>query len=244
MLVLDIDGGKLSPQDFEDIFWHKAGRYQKRSIIIYNSFSRSPQHPNKFHVIFLFRKPAKSIEAFQAVYDAILRRIEEETGFSKREDTGIDPVCRSGIQPFYMPGTNRAYPESRYYSECGTPTRDIERHGIDPSAYIPRAKTAKSAESAAKASPNGKLNGTGGHQHITSLSPTLLKMKADLMSMKENRHNLFWDFGVRLRRHFRWDFTKVSEHYYDVAGSDPKMRKKASDNLKTLSKGRCPYRCH
>ena len=43
MLVLDFDNGKISPEKFEDIFWHKAGKGLKRSFIICNSFSRSPR---------------------------------------------------------------------------------------------------------------------------------------------------------------------------------------------------------
>src|SRR5262249_54815356 len=41
MLVLDIDGGTLSPQRFVEIFWSKAGRGQKYSFTICNSFSLS-----------------------------------------------------------------------------------------------------------------------------------------------------------------------------------------------------------
>ena len=61
MLVLDFDNGNLSPEKFEDIFWHKAGKGLKRSFIICNSFSRSSKQPNRFRVMFLTRNlPARS----------------------------------------------------------------------------------------------------------------------------------------------------------------------------------------
>jgi hypothetical protein len=45
MLVLDFDNGALSPEQFVEIFWTKAGRAGKRSFIICNTFSRSPEEP-------------------------------------------------------------------------------------------------------------------------------------------------------------------------------------------------------
>jgi hypothetical protein len=37
-LVLDFDDGTLSPEEFEDIFWHTAKRGERHSFVIHNSF--------------------------------------------------------------------------------------------------------------------------------------------------------------------------------------------------------------
>src|SRR4051794_3850273 len=99
----------LAPEEFEPIFWHEAGLLRRRSFVICNSFSRSPEMPNKFRVIMPFKSPALSIDEFQAVHDAIVERLAED-GFDKSK-SGLDPQCRSGVQPFYIPCTNRQFPE-------------------------------------------------------------------------------------------------------------------------------------
>jgi hypothetical protein len=67
MLVLDFDNGALSPERCVEIFWTKAGRAGKRSFIICNTFSRSPEEPNRFRVILFFKTPVRSLGAYQAV---------------------------------------------------------------------------------------------------------------------------------------------------------------------------------
>ena len=133
MLVLDFDNGTLSPDRFVEIFWTKAGRAGKRSFIICNTFSRSPEEPNRFRVILFFKTPARSLGAYQAVFDSVIARIVEQ-GYPI-EEMGIDLSCRSGVQSFYIPCTNRAYPDHAFFEQYGTETRDIARHGIDPSSY-------------------------------------------------------------------------------------------------------------
>jgi hypothetical protein len=59
--VLDFDGGALSPEAFEEIFWTKAERGQRHSFIICNSFSCSPEAPNKYRVIFFYLRPALAL---------------------------------------------------------------------------------------------------------------------------------------------------------------------------------------
>ena len=133
MLVLDFDNGNLSPEKFEDIFWDNAGTGRKRSFIICNSFSRSPEQPNRFRVMFLYKKPARSIAEHEAVYNSIVERLEGE-GFTVK-DMCLDTQCKTGIQSFFMPCTNQAHPDYAFFRAHGTKTRDIERYGIDPSTY-------------------------------------------------------------------------------------------------------------
>ena len=61
MLVLEFNNGKISPEEFEDIFWHKASADQNRAFMIYNDFERCPEEPNHFSVVFPFKSPALSI---------------------------------------------------------------------------------------------------------------------------------------------------------------------------------------
>jgi hypothetical protein len=120
MLVLDFDNGSLSPERFVEIFWTKAGRGQKRSFILCNTFSRSPDEPNRFRAILFFKRPARSIAEYQAVFDSVIARIVEE-GYPVAE-MGIDMTCRSGVQSYYIPGTNRAYPGHVFFEHYGTET--------------------------------------------------------------------------------------------------------------------------
>ena len=115
------------------MFWTKAGQRQKRSFIICNTFSRSPDEPNRFRAILFFKTPARSLAAYQAVFDSVIARIVEH-GYPIAE-MGIDMTSRSGVQSFYIPCTNRAHPDHAFFEQYGTETRDIRRYGIDPSAY-------------------------------------------------------------------------------------------------------------
>ena len=138
MLVLDFDNGTFSPEKFVEMFWTKAGRGQKRCFILCNTFSRSPEEPNRFRAILFFKTPARSIAEYQAVFDTVILRIVEE-GYPVAE-MGIDMTSRSGIQSFYIPCTNRAHPGHAFFEHYGTETRDIGRYGIDPSAYLKTAQ--------------------------------------------------------------------------------------------------------
>ena len=113
MLVLDFDNGSLSPERFVEIFWTKAGRAGKRSFIICNTFSRSPEEPNRFRVLLFFKKPALSLGAYQAVYDSVIARIVAQG--CPVEEMGIDTTCGSGVQSFYIPGTNSGLSRSRLF---------------------------------------------------------------------------------------------------------------------------------
>ena len=95
-----IEKWNLSPEKFEDIFWHKAGKGLKRSFIICNSYSRSAKEPNRFRVMFLYKKPARSIGEHKAVLNSIVSRLESE-GFSEK-DMSLDRQCKTGVQSFYF----------------------------------------------------------------------------------------------------------------------------------------------
>jgi hypothetical protein len=223
MLVLDFDNGNLSPEKFEDIFWHKAGKGLKRSFIICNSFSRSLEQPNRFRVMFLYKKPARSIAEHQAVFNEIVSRLEGE-GFTVK-DLCLDTQCKTGIQSFYMPYRNRVHPDYAFFRTHGTTrTREIERHGIDPSTYLMHAKPEK---------PRSRKLVVDGDVP-TTLSPELEEKKGMLMGMTENRHDLFYEFARGLAFHFKREVSLVEKHLREVAGNDPKVRKWVGDALKSL----------
>ena len=224
MLVLDFDNGSLSPERFVEMFWTKAGRGQKRSFVICNTFSRSPDEPNRFRAILFFTTPARSLAEYQAVFDSVIARIVEE-GYPVAE-MGIDMTCRSGVQSFYIPCTNRAHPGHAFFEHYGTETRDIGRYGIDPSAYLKTAPTRPTLERAKQSSIA-----------VDGLSPELSDMKKKLMGMAEGRHALFFDFACKTAIHFK-DKAKVTKELYDVAGSDAKLRGKVKPALNSLRKYR------
>ena len=106
-MVLDFDNGNLSPDDFVRIFWREAKRGHKRSFVICNSFSRSPEKPNSFRVIMFYKRPATTIDQHKAILASVVRRLEQN-GFSANS-AKLDPNCKSGIQSFYLPCTNKAH---------------------------------------------------------------------------------------------------------------------------------------
>ena len=49
---------------------------------------------------------------------------------------GLDKNCRSGVHSFWMPATNRAFPEWAFFRRHNTKTRELRRHAINPNDYI------------------------------------------------------------------------------------------------------------
>ena len=147
-MVLDFDNGNLSPDDFVRIFWREAKRGHKRSFVICNSFSRSPEKPNSFRVIMFYKRPATTIDQHKAILASIVHRLEQN-GFSA-DSAKLDPNCKSGIQSFYLPCTNKAHETWAFFEKYGTKTRDLERCAIDPADYeatpTPRETAPRMAE--------------------------------------------------------------------------------------------------
>ena len=50
--------------------------------------------------------------------------------------SGLDKNCRSGVHSFWMPATNRAFPEWAFFRPHNTKTRELRRHAINPNDYI------------------------------------------------------------------------------------------------------------
>lgn len=224
-LVLDFDDGTLSPDDFQDIFWHKAKRGERHSFVIHNSFSRSAEHPNKFRVILFYQKPAQSIEDHKASYHYVVRRLEE-WGHTE-ESAKLDSACKSGNQSFWIPSINRAHPDFAFFREWGIKTRDLERCAIDPLA-CPREVT--NVESSAV----GPLSEPAIKKRFLEKAAV---MEAELATMTTGRHHLFFQFGVYLAKGGLPKY-EIESRLLVCAGQETKMRKKIRGILKSLEKYR------
>ena len=241
LLPLDIDGGTVTPEMVEGIFWHNAGRGQKRPFIICNSFSARPEDPNRFRVFFFLREPCRSIAEYHAVFDDITERLRES---AFPHVANIDMQLRSGVQPIFLPCTNRAYPEYAFFESYGTQTDEIEKYAIKPSNYLLTAKRehpvsteaatvrVNSTNAARRETNSACTNGTARRE----LSPKLEAEKQQLMAMKEGRRRLFFVFSRKLNRFLNGDIGEIRRHLYEVAGNDRGMQQKAKVNLETLQR--------
>ncbi len=218
-MVLDFDDGDLSPDDFKEIFWSNAKGPPRKSFIICNSFSRSPEQPNKFRVILPYLKPAQSVAEHQAVYDSIVARLEE-TGFTQAS-AKLDPTCRSGVQSFYLPSTNRAYPDWAFFETFGTDQREFARHAINPRFLSQiRSNERRNAPTA-----------VAGDKRPSDAE--IIKITSQLLSMTEGRHNEVHQVVCKLKSRGVSD-TEVRHHLsYPY---EPHMRKKVEDSLKSFNR--------
>lgn len=206
MMVLDFDGGDLSINEFEDIFWNKSGSGNKRSFIICNSFSRSEDEPNRFRVFMFYKQPAHSIEEHHAVYDSIVNRLEQN-GFTE-DSSKLDRSCRNGNQSFWVPCINRLHPEYAYFKQFGTKTRDIERFAIDPEIY---ARTALKP-----ISESNVVNISERHTPSKEVNPLQIEeIKDKVKRMSEKRHTPFFSTGVQLLK-LGLSYSEVEMHLKDI----------------------------
>ena len=129
-IVLKFNNGKLSPEEFEKIFWLEASEFGKRSFIICNGFNRGVRDPNNFVVFMFYKSPIKRIQQHKTMFDDIANTLDIY-GYSK-EISGLDGSCRLGNKSFYMPCTNRLKPNHAFFRKYGLQgASDIQRYGID-----------------------------------------------------------------------------------------------------------------
>lgn len=221
MMVLDFDDGLLSPERFCEIFGPNSGASRQLNFAIYNSFSRSPEQPNRFHVVLFFSQPARSIHEHRAVFDGVVRRLEDE-GFNPSV-TGLDPVSSRGVQSFYLPATNRAYPEMAFFEAYGVTARELGS-AIDPSLY---AKT-KLAPSTRRARPV---------ELIGVSDAGVEKILNECRKLKSDRHKPLFQAALNLQR-FGLTPSQIEVKLMDVFGADKKIKKKISDANKSLARYR------
>jgi hypothetical protein len=220
-MVLDFDNGDLSPEEFDRIFWSEAGRGQKRSFVICNSFSRCEALPNKFRVILFYKRPATTLQQHEAVYDATVSRLEEN-GYSAKS-AKLDPACRSGVQSFYLPCTNRSHQEWAFFEPRGTRTRELERCAIDPVMF---GKTAMPVVPRLAANSIVVAKAT---------SEKIDAAMAALRSMSEGRNHEIFMTGLNLSR-LGLSPNEIEAELNVAVGREPHMRKKIPGVIKFLRK--------
>jgi hypothetical protein len=190
MMILDFDNGECGINDFEGLFWTNAGRGQKRSFVITNTWSRSSERLNNFRVFLFFKAPATSIEAYHAVFDSFQAKLDEHF-----DESGLDCTSRNPTQSFWMPCTNRNQQAFAYFKSFGTRTDDLKRNAIDPETYLATTlvKTPRS-----KVVPIDAVQ-TSFHDQQWPVSQSEIEaMKNEVKYLSEGRHAPFFKLAVWL----------------------------------------------
>ena len=228
LLVLDIDGGDVTPQMIEDIFWNEAIGKQKRPHIVCNSYSRCAADPNRYRVMFFLKEPCRSVAEYHAIYDAITGRIAEKTFPNVAK---FDSQARSGVHSFFLPCTNKEHPNYAFFRFYGTRATEIDQYGIVPSLCL------KNAHQPQDPIPwRFPSTGTNGFDTNTlkPLSPKLQEMKDRIMTMRKGRHEIFFSFAGSVNKFFDGDQLAVERHLRDIAGGSSKMKKWVTDALRSI----------
>ena len=219
-VVLDFDKGTMTPEQFEDVFWHHATSIRKFSFLICNTFSRSPEQPNRFRVVIPLATPIRSVKTYERVVDWILYTLIE----TLPDDVviGLDRKSRSAVQSYYLPCTNQKYPESAFLRAHGLNKREFKRWGLKTSGFersIPRSGAKESTE----------IIHIFGASNRDGLEALRSEFNA-LMAMTEERHNRYFQLT--------WDLRKVGVPYDEarsillqIAKGEEKMIRKAHCNL-------------
>lgn len=222
MMILDFDDGELSPEQFENIFWHKTNKIQRRSFIICNSYSRSKEQPNRFRVFMFYKQPVRSIEQHKAVLQDITNTLKKN-GFDGGH-SGLDNACKNGIQSFYLPCTNRSQKEHAFFRKHGiSRVTDINRHGIDVNLII---KTQTSANDSEYEPLSFDSFDNDKEQAIAAIIQSV-------KSMTENRHTPFFNAAIKLRG-LGLSLPEIQRHCNEIAGNDERMRNKVPSIMASL----------
>ncbi|MEX1668367.1 hypothetical protein AB4876_05555 [Zhongshania guokunii] len=223
MMILDFDNGDLSIDDFIDIFWNKAGRGNKRSFLIANSFSRSSEQPNRFRVFMLYKQPATSLDAHKAVFDSIVNRLEH-SGYDSIS-SGLDRACRTGNQSFYMPCTNAENRDWHYFNAFGCTTRGVDRHGVDPYVYL-RTAIKPSSEITKVVGIHDKAK--------DEVKKPIVEWKEEINGMSWGRRKVVYSFALALVTHHKLSQCEVERHLYALANGDPNLDSHIEGALSSL----------
>lgn len=133
MLVLDFDGGEVSPQEFERIFVSDKLRHP---FLIANTFSTSATAPNKFRVIVFYKTPARSLDEHAACFDYVEDILKEHGHLPGR--SGLDMASRKAGQSYYFPCTNSTERDSAFFRAFGATEKQVKRYGLEPACLLER----------------------------------------------------------------------------------------------------------
>ncbi|MFK5880500.1 MAG: DEAD/DEAH box helicase family protein [Flavobacteriaceae bacterium] len=225
MMVLDFDDGTVSPQNFKNIFWENAQEIQKRAFIICNSFYRCDEKPNKFRVFLPYCEPATSLEAHQAVYFSIVKRLQQEFSGQTEKEMGIDKTGINGVQGFYAPCTNRNYPDSAFFESFGCGKNDKIKL-INPEDYLSVTKVqTPTSNNVRKIVDNDKIDNAKVQRAIDDF--LCIPIGHGL------RNHGFFICGVKLLK-AGLDKMEVRQELKIIAGNDKKLRGRIAGVIKSL----------
>jgi hypothetical protein len=222
-LILDFDSGRVSPQDFINIFGKDALKERRRSFLIFNSFSRAPDDPNRFRVVMFYQRPVTSIVEHRSVFDWI-EEVLDNAGYPS-EVSGLDQGCRSGNQSFYMPCTNRKYPDQAFFEAHWTKSCELAKYAIDPDdcvAFYPPMPVTHVRQPLA----------------MTSSQPSCVEIERILGEVRDapdGRNNLGFVAICRLSR-MGLDHGRIEMEYTARFNRDKKMMNRLKGYMKSLPK--------
>jgi hypothetical protein len=214
-LVLDFDSGEVSPEIFEELFWSNASRANKRSFLMYNTFHRASNNPNRFRALMFFSELAREIDHHKACYDYVEEQLTK-AGFPPNK-SGLDTGFKSPVMSFYAPGTNRLEPESHLFLKRGTSTEQIQRYGLVPHEIW--AISQKPVETVSES----QINFNGDVDQIT----------AKLRSMTSGRHPEQFAVACKLARGGMKE-QEIRRILGSCLGTSDKMKKKINDTIASL----------
>ena len=143
LVILDIDGGELPPDEFRKIFEH-----EKISHCAMNSFSNGVDGEMRYRAIFFLDKPAVP-EVHAMAHDYLTEILkqhhyytcplgEKDKPFMKKMKlldekaklSGVDASKRNGYSIFYAPCTRIGYEEHAFFYRAFTNERDLKYHTL------------------------------------------------------------------------------------------------------------------
>jgi hypothetical protein len=214
VVILDFDGGKVSPEIFESIFGKEGKEQNKLSFIIYKSFSRSKDDPNRFRVVVFLSHPLDKITQHGYLVSWIEHRMEVE-GY-RRKNSGLDKVSRSGTQSFYVPCTNRAHPNAHFFREHNCKPEQLKKYTLDPQLIPLYPEEGRKR----KVTPS-----TYSNSH--AIEPPVLK--------KGKRHEQVWEYALAMAKR-GYGASDIKDKIVFLAQGDREVEKKARDAIASLNR--------
>ena len=169
-----------------------------------------------------FKSPAKTVAEYHACFDYIERRLTK-AGFSSGT-SGLDRNSRSPSQSYYIPATNRDFPEHAFFECHWTKTREIALFALDPQ-LLNATKFAEPIYVSSK--PPSEF----------VMSERAQNMKAELGSLSEGRHHKQYLFALELRKLGATDM-EVRQQLRECLGSEFRMLKKIEETIRSLNMAR------
>lgn len=235
MMILDFDSGSVSPEVFENIFWKNCHKSARRAFILVNTFSRTPDNPNRFRVFMPFMQHVKNLEEYQAVYDSIVNRLaanghpSDKNGDTGKANSGIDDSAKTGAQEFYAPCTNREFPESRLFIEKGCNEKEIGRYAIDTEGHGRTALKPASKMIAVPVDGSCDMDEATRQAKIEQIKRTYLAVPK---SLSLGRNSAFYEAALALSKVMT--LPEVRAILIELAANEQKMLDRVEDKIKSV----------